>query len=177
MPNDDLTHLVELANKATRGIWIAVGRWVENVHDDLPDIVTTTEDRGPNDSDKQQCADAAYIAAVNPSAVKRLIDEIRSLRAVVQAGAVPLTPIRQAALDLYTPPFRHEHGYIRDANHEMVADDAGSEGSGLVASRIRGWGRIQYMNKPELLAAVLQDEVAEMVAEALNAYWAARGRK
>ena len=91
MPNDDLTYLVELANKATRGIWIAVGRWVENVHDDLPDIVTTTEDRGPNDSDKQQCADAAYIAAVNPSAVKRLIDEIRSLRAVVQAGAVPLT--------------------------------------------------------------------------------------
>ena len=91
MPNDDLTYLVELANKATRGIWIAVGRWVENVHDDLPDIVTTTEDRGPNDSDKQQCADAAYIAAVNPSAVKRLIDEIRSLRAVVQAGAEPPT--------------------------------------------------------------------------------------
>ena len=91
MPNDDLTYLVELANKATRGGWVAVGRWVENVRDDLPDIVTTNEDRGPNDSDKQQCADAAYIAAVSPSAVKSLIHEIRSLRAVVQAGAAPLT--------------------------------------------------------------------------------------
>lgn len=94
-----------------------------------------------------------------------------------QAGAVPLTPIRQAALDLYTPPFRHEYGYIRDANHQMVADDASSEATGLIAARIRGWGRIQYMDKPEMRANALQDEVAEMVAEALNAYWAANGIK
>ena len=94
-----------------------------------------------------------------------------------QAGAVPLTDIRKAALDLYMPPFRHEHGYIRDANHQMVADDALSEGSGLIASRIRGWGRIQYLDKPEQRAAALQDEVAEMVAEALNTYWAAHGIK
>lgn len=88
MPKDDLTYLCDLANKATRGGWIAVGPWVENIHDDLPDIVTTTGERGPNDSDKQQCADAAYIAAVCPSAVKSLIDEIRSLRAMVRG----LTP-------------------------------------------------------------------------------------
>lgn len=94
-----------------------------------------------------------------------------------QAGAVPLTDIRKAALDLYKPPFRHEYGYIRDANHQMVADDAGSEGSGLIASRIRGWGRIKYMDKPEQRAAALQDEVAEIVAEALNTYWAAHGIK
>lgn len=94
-----------------------------------------------------------------------------------QAGAVPLTDIRKTALDLYTPPFRHEHGYIRDANNQMVADDAGSEGSGLIASRIRGWGRIQYMDKPEQRADALQDEVAVMVAEALNTYWAAHGIK
>ena len=100
----------------------------------------------------------------------------------IAAGAVtspavvePLTPIRQAALDLYTPPFRHEHGYIRDANNQMVADDAGSEASGLIAARIRGWGRIQYMDNPEGRAGALQDEVAEMVAEALNAFWAAHG--
>lgn len=85
------------------------------------------------------------------------------------------TPIRLAALELYTPPFRHEYGYIRDANNQMVADDAGSEASGLIASRIRGWGRIQYLDKPEQRAAALQDEVAEVVAEALNAYWAAHG--
>lgn len=90
-----------------------------------------------------------------------------------QAGAAPLTDIRKVALDLYTPPFRHEYGYIRDANHHMVAGDASSEATGLIAARIRGWGRIQYMDKPEMRANALQDEVAEMVAEALNAYWAA----
>lgn len=94
-----------------------------------------------------------------------------------QAGAVPLTPIRQAALDLYKPPFRHEHGYIRDANNQIVSDDASSVATGLIAARIRGWGRIQYMDKPEMRANALQDEVAEMVAEALNAYWAANGIK
>ena len=106
-------------------------------------------------------------------------DEVIDLytAAQAQAGAVPLTDIRKAALDLYMPPFRHEHGYIRDANHQMVADDARSEGSGLIASRIRGWGRIQYLDKPEQRAAALQDEVAEMVAEALNTYWAAHGIK
>lgn len=92
-----------------------------------------------------------------------------------QPSAAPMTAIRKAALELYAPPFRHEHGYIRDANHMMVADDAGSEGSGLIASRIRGWGRIQYMDKPEQRAAALQDEVSEVVASALNAYWAAHG--
>lgn len=106
------------------------------------------------------------------------VSAIRSQQpAQAQAGAVPLTDIRKAALDLYKPPFRHEHGYIRDANHQMVADDAWSEGSGLIASRIRGWKRIQYLDKPEQRAAALQDEVAEMVAEALNTYWAAHGIK
>jgi hypothetical protein len=86
-----------------------------------------------------------------------------------------MSDIRKAALALYTPPFRHEFGYIRDANNQMVADDASSEATGLIASRIRGWGRIQYMDNPEGRAEALQDEVGEMVAEALNAYWAANG--
>lgn len=84
-----------------------------------------------------------------------------------------LTDIRRAALDLYTPPFRHEYGFIRDANNEIVADDASSEATGLIAARIRGWGRIQYMDNPKGRANALQDEMAEIVAEALNAYWAA----
>ena len=87
----------------------------------------------------------------------------------------PLTPIRAAAFGLYTPPFRHEHGYIRDSNHQMVADDAGDTMVGVIAARIRGWGRIQYMDNPEGRAGALQDEVAEMVADALNRYWAAHG--
>ena len=119
MPNDDLTYLVELANKATRGGWVAVGRWVENVRDDLPDIVTTNEDRGPNDSDKQQCADAAYIAAVSPSAVKSLIHEIRSLRAVVQAGAVPLTDEQVESLLWkygYDPDDEHMAAMLKEAH-------------------------------------------------------------
>ena len=87
----------------------------------------------------------------------------------------PLTPIRAAAFDLYTPPFRHDHGYIRDSNHQMVADDAGDTMVGVIAARIRGWGRIQYMDNQEWRAGALQDEVAEMVADALNRYWAAHG--
>lgn len=83
-----------------------------------------------------------------------------------------LSDIRKAALELYTPPFRHEHGYIRDANGQVVADDAGSEAVGLIASRIRGWGRIQYLDNPKGRAAALQDETAEILVEALNAYWA-----
>lgn len=85
--------------------------------------------------------------------------------------------IRQAAFDLYVPPFRHEHGYIFDANNHVVADDAGSEGAGTIAARIRGWGRIQYMDNPKGQAEALQDAVGEIVAEALNAYWTARPRR
>ena len=88
-----------------------------------------------------------------------------------------LTPIRRAALDIYTPPFRCEHGYVRDANNETVADDAGEEMVGVIAARIRGWGRIQYMDNPEGRAAALQDEVGEIVAQALNEHWAANGIK
>lgn len=82
--------------------------------------------------------------------------------------------IRKVAFDLYTPPFRAEHGYIRDANDQIVADDgAAGEMAGLIASRIRGWGRIQYMDNPKGRAEKLQDEVSNIVADALNAYWGA----
>lgn len=80
--------------------------------------------------------------------------------------------LRQAALDLYKPPFRYEYGYVFDSNNQMVADK-GEVGKlkGLIATRIRGWGRIQYMDNPVGRAGQLQDEVGKIVAEALNEYW------
>jgi len=79
---DHLTDLSKLARAATRGGWIAVGTWVENTRDDLPDIVVqpASEDRGPNDDEKRREADARFIAAANPSRVLELIAEIRELR-------------------------------------------------------------------------------------------------
>lgn len=73
--------------------------------------------------------------------------------------------LRQRALDLYKPPFKFKCGYIFDASGEMVADDDSVPEH--VAARIRGWGRIQYLPSP----GDLQDEVGQMVAEALTAYW------
>ena len=74
--------------------------------------------------------------------------------------------LRQAALSLYTPPFKFEHGYIFDSLGHMVADDDGVPEH--VAQRIRGWGRIGYFPK----AAMLQDELGAAVVEALNEFWA-----
>jgi hypothetical protein len=73
------------------------------------------------------------------------------------------TPIEEVAFRLYTPPFRFEHGYIWDANTNMVADQMGQD----AMTRIRGWGRISY--KPD--AEKLQDAVGELVAKALTEYW------
>ena len=85
---DDLTHLNKLASSATKGQWIAVGAWVENCDDNLPDIVCAPilDERGPNDSIDQRIADAEYIAAANPIAVKALISEIRRLRRRLVSG-------------------------------------------------------------------------------------------
>ena len=79
---DHLTDLSNLAKAATQGGWIAVGTWVENTRNDLPDIVvqSASEDRGPNDNEKRREADARFIAAANPCRVLELIAEIRELR-------------------------------------------------------------------------------------------------
>lgn len=71
--------------------------------------------------------------------------------------------IRQRALELYKPPFRYESLYIWDSENNIVADDVVID----AIARIRGWGRIQYMKNPEKL----QDEVGEIIAEALNDFW------
>lgn len=73
-----------------------------------------------------------------------------------------MSDLRDKAKELYKPPFRHDRGYIFDADSNMVADDAEAN-----IMRVRGWGRIGYMEDPELL----QDEVGVMIAEALTAYW------
>ena len=79
----------------------------------------------------------------------------------------PFGSIRKAAMALYVPPFKYDHGYIFDSENHMVADDADVKPH--VVSRVRGWGRIGYMPNP----AKLQDEVGHMMADALNAYYEA----
>ena len=79
--------------------------------------------------------------------------------------------IRQAALEIFTPPFRYENGFIVDSSDNIVAYSWRDKAARLIASRIRGWGRIQYMDNPEWSADEIQDEVGKIVAEALNSFW------
>ena len=81
---DDLSYLEACAKKATKGKWIAVGSWVENERDDMPDIVCTSHDhyRGPHDNFERRLADAEYIAAAQPEVIRQLIAELRELRAM-----------------------------------------------------------------------------------------------
>lgn len=73
--------------------------------------------------------------------------------------------IRDKSIGLYTPPFRFEHGYIWDAKGKMVADNhVDGEDAAL---RVRGWGRISYMENPE----ALQDEVGNVIALAMTEFW------
>jgi hypothetical protein len=70
--------------------------------------------------------------------------------------------LRTRARALYQPPFRYEHGYILDKNGEMVVDDHID-----AVCRLRGWGRISYVENSE----ALHDEVGKLVAEILTKYW------
>lgn len=91
----------------------------------------------------------------------------------VEEQLPPFGNKRAAAMAIYTPPFKYQHGYIFDAQQHMVADNGpicdGPSVEGAVASRVRGWGRIGYMPN----AAELQDEVGQMMADALNAHYKA----
>ena len=73
-----------------------------------------------------------------------------------------LNDLLSTAIDLYTPPFNYQCGYIFDANHKMVADDAGA-----YITRVRGWGMIGRMENAE----DVQDTVGELIAKALTEYW------
>lgn len=98
---------------------------------------------------------------------------IRELRgATAQPVQPPSGDKRKAAMAVYTPPFKYLRGYIFDSKNSMVADD-GALGddlsvSGAVASRVRGWGKLGYLPS----GAELQDEIGQMMADALNALYA-----
>lgn len=100
-----------------------------------------------------------------------------ALNKVKEAITAALTPaptektLRQATLDLYIPPFRYVGGYIYDSNNNTVADSGTDTAQGTIISRIRGWGRIAYLDNPKARAEQLQDEAGRIVAEALNMYW------
>jgi len=77
----------------------------------------------------------------------------------------PVSELRARAISLYKPPFKFDFGYIWDADGQMVADQNLNEDGQIL--RVRGWGRISYLENPE----ALQDEVGEVIALALSNYW------
>jgi len=89
----------------------------------------------------------------------------------------PFGSKRAAAMAIYTPPFKYLHGYIYDSKKNMVADQGGFTGPNTVecavAAQVRGWGRIGYMPN----SAELQDEVGQMMADALNALYESQKAK
>lgn len=78
-------------------------------------------------------------------------------------AATDLRAPREKALALYKPPFRHLHGYIYDANSNMVADETAH------ALRVRGWGQITHVEGVD--HEKLQDAVGDLIAEALTVHW------
>ena len=78
--------------------------------------------------------------------------------------------LKKAALSLYTPPFRYDSlgGYIVDHSGLMVSDQNGEDPTNFIA-RVRGWGRIRYIEEHD--PEKVQDTLGEMIAEALNQYW------
>jgi len=66
-------------------------------------------------------------------------------------------------VELYTPPFHFICGYIQDRDHHTVADQQ----DGPDTLRVRGWGRIGYMED----AGALQDAVGAELAKAVTNHW------
>ena len=68
-----------------------------------------------------------------------------------------MSNLRERAVALYKPPFKFFGGYIWDSEGQMVADNHVDEDAQIL--RVRGWGRISYLENPE----ELQDEVGELI--------------
>lgn len=81
-------------------------------------------------------------------------------------NATPMTEARKTAMSIYAPPFKFNRGYIHDSAGRMVADDDQVQGS--IAAQVRGWG---YINGRFPEPEELQDEIGQMIADALNAYY------
>lgn len=77
--------------------------------------------------------------------------------------------LRQRAFDSCAAPFERVHGYIFDANGNTISDDT-AEG---IVTRMRGWGRLHYLDKPE----ELQDAIGDLIVEALNEFWEKHAKK
>ena len=71
------------------------------------------------------------------------------------------------AMAIYKPPFFFRAGYIFDDEGNIFADMGSEDDRQARIARIRGWGRISYMDKPE----ELQDAVGKQMAIALTEYW------
>lgn len=74
--------------------------------------------------------------------------------------------LRARALVVYKAPFKCRHGYIYDAEGNMVMDDHCDESPAAIA-RLRGWGHLCRKPNPE----ALQDELGDLIAEALSEFW------
>lgn len=81
------------------------------------------------------------------------------------------TDKRKEAMSMYVAPFKYLHGYVFDARNQMVSDNGNDSDAnsveGSVAARVRGWGRFSYFEN----GAEVQDEVGQMMADALNDYY------
>lgn len=97
---------------------------------------------------------------------RSLYDAINQVANEAAQEALAPSILELNAMSIYTPPFRYHRGYIWDSQNNMVAD----RGDGIAESsmlRIRGWGRISYMQNAEMI----QDEIGHIVARALNTYY------
>jgi len=139
---------------------------------DSPDgvFVTTVEN---DDGMLVRFADVAELLNTSPVQANEIEQTLIRAWKGPQAPAAPATKpdpdeLTRRALALYKPPFNFNYGYIFDGDHNTVADSGGmDELKNMIISRVRGWGRICYMDEPEKL----QDKVGELVAVALTEYW------
>ncbi len=138
--------------------------WSQNEDEDY----TTLSGEGAFYNDWRAAIDAAMQAEVTRARNDERI-------AMQQEPVPPFGSKRVAAMAVYTPPFKYEHGYIFDSQRLMVADNGpicnGPSVKGAVASRVRGWGLLGYLPN----GAELQDEIGRMMADALNQLYLAAG--
>ena len=94
----------------------------------------------------------------------KLSEAVQGLEASVQNAS----EARRVGMSLYKPPFKYEHGFIFDSNDHIFADDGPT---GMLLARIRGWGYIQHAGGTTVTAEAIQDELGQVVADALTEFW------
>jgi len=92
--------------------------------------------------------------------------QTNGVKPVARDATVTHSDLELRALKTYKPPFRMRHGYIYDAEGNMVLDDHCDEAPDALL-RIRGWGRLCR----EKDAEALQDAIGDLIAKALTEYW------